>query len=309
MSHKRVAGAIGKEHCLSQSRPVAPALTGYDAKAVSAALYGAELWGFYYVNDICRSEHKFLRDLVMLPRNIPLTPLMLDMGRRPIGDIAKLRPLLFWARIRWTPKLSKYAKALNEVIHLEAGHRIRWISNIRKTLIDLGFQGYWDKQEPPSKEALKRKYWEWKDNQEFSKSHVGRLTEEFYLHKQIRRLEPYLDIIQVLSDRTLYIYFRFGTLPVRAVTAKWHPPKQTPEDCPCCRALLECVAHVLFVCPAYNVPRSKWLKPICRELGTHDHRVALRIFRSDPRTLFVCGVAKFLSHAWLIRRQALPGVA
>lgn len=159
---------------------------------------------------------------------------------------------------------------------------------------------------PPihNRRQIKSLYRYWVNLKAYTDGTQGRLTEMFRDFKISRSLESYLDIIKVPADRKLYIQFRHGSLPVNAFTNSWSANRTRQKGCPCCPCLHKSIGHLLFAWTAYAKPRSKWLTPVCRQLGTRDFREALRILKSDARPLFVCATANFLGHSWAIRRRS-----
>ena len=65
------AGVIQKFANNKTVRPVSPAITIWKAQAISAATYGAELWGHCDTGPLTIIENKFLRSFLKLPQSTP----------------------------------------------------------------------------------------------------------------------------------------------------------------------------------------------------------------------------------------------
>lgn len=165
LNHKRVVDAIGRDQRLTSIRLVAPSLVVYKGKAVRSRIYGVELWGFEKTNEIVRSKSKFFRDLVSVPTNTPLKPIVSDMGRHTFSEVDILCPILYWIRLRRTPELHSYATVLSELITLDNNKGVKWLKDLKELLTKLGLAKAWAKQVTPTKRELKKNYWNWVNHQ------------------------------------------------------------------------------------------------------------------------------------------------
>ena len=89
------AGAITRLLSKSPIVPLSPVIELYRAKAQSAVLYGAEIWGYINFNTIAVKENQFFRILCGLPRHCPLIPLFYDLAFKQSRHLAPLKPLIY----------------------------------------------------------------------------------------------------------------------------------------------------------------------------------------------------------------------
>ena len=83
-----------------------------------------------------------------------MIPLYLDVALKRIGNIAVLRPLLYWL-----PDLKHYSDGLAEVMQLDKDNKIMWLYHVKNWLTLLGLSNWWsDPHGIPigAKESLKR---------------------------------------------------------------------------------------------------------------------------------------------------------
>lgn len=308
LNHKRITGTLLKEQRASSMKPIGTVLEIYAARGVSSALYGAELWGALNMSQLTLSENNFFRNLMSLQASAPTIPLQLDLGCRTIEDQARLRPLLLWARIWRVKALTSYAEGLREILDSSSWAKVRWLRDIKALLLNLGLGESWEQRSAPPKSTLKKMYWSWITEKRNTKTNLCRATRSFLLIKDAPSREIYLDIISIPWDRALFFKFRTGSLPIREFTSRWKPPYQTVSSCPFCPTRPESIGHMFFECPAYKLPRRKWIKPVCLILGARRCADALRILQTDTCVLIVSAVAKFLGWTWRIRSKWLKQI-
>lgn len=270
LKQEQLAGALLKEHRTSYTRPIAPVLKVYNHKICPAILYGAELWACGNLSSLTAVQNKFMRKLTGLPQSTPLLPLFLDLGCNFIEEVAKYRMVAFWRRLWTTPELSLFANAALEIRTKDHKAVIKWFSAVKGVLMDMGMSSLWDAPDKvvfPSKKQYKAAYWaSIKEKRLSLLVNLNNLSSEFFLHKDEFRLEAYWDCIACPPDRKLFHQFRVGSIPLRAFSSRWNRENDDKyvfcEDCP------ETTAHMLFVCPAYSLPRKRWIKPVCLLFGT-----------------------------------------
>lgn len=252
LKHRQLSGALRLEHNRSFTKPIRPVLQVYDAKVVSSALYGVELWGLENLSKLSVSENKFLQGITNLPQSTPLCPLFYDLERKPLLETAKLRIVLYWLRLWTTPELTPYAEGFMDIIKADTFHKISWLRGVKDILAKIGMSMIWDDPTTarfPTKKVLKEKYWEMVTFNALRASDSSSLVGTVLEFKLIPSFEPYWDTVTKPLDRKLYFQLRAGTLPLRAFTSRWN--KSCDSKCPSCLAHTESVVHMLFACPAY----------------------------------------------------------
>lgn len=242
----------------------------YRAQARGATLYGAELWGHSSVSTLVVTENRFLRQVMGLPASTPLISLRLDLGITPIEDEIALKPLTFWRRLWATPELAPYQADTNELLSYPGlVKRVPWFAHVKHECEKLGQPFMWstpgDTCPSVPRALVPKTYCALKLGALQANHKLGSLTTQFLRVKDNYKLEIFLDDILPQAARKLYVQFRHGTLPVRAVTNKWAGQKE--EGCPVCITQEETEMHVLFFCPGYQNARRYWLVQLCRNLG------------------------------------------
>lgn len=158
---------------------------------------------------------------------------------------------------------------LNSHHKSDAFHKIGWLRGVRNSLIGLAMRMLWEnplEASFPSENILKEKYWEWAAFNAWSNSDSSSMVGIFLETKLTPRLESYWDNITRPRDRKLYFQLRAGSLPLKSLMSRWTPTSD--NICPACGSHSETVAHLLFACPAYALPRRVWLAPVCNLLCT-----------------------------------------
>lgn len=206
LRHTQLAGALLKEHRLSQTKPVGPAITIYSGKIRTSILYSAEIWGFENLTPLVIAQNKFMRSLTVLPQSTPLKPLFLDLGCTALEEIARFRPIAYWRRLWTTPELLPYANALKYIREIDLACKIKWLQKIKSTLADMGLSHLWE--DPAgnlfhSKNDYKVAYWNMVNLKSMSLVQNNSLTGIFLEHKYETKLEAYWDFITRPCDRKL----------------------------------------------------------------------------------------------------------
>ena len=129
---------------------------------------------------------------------------------------------------------------------------------------------------------------------------LGSQTISFFTFKDSPAFEPFLDFIKSNYHRSLFLRFRYGTLPIGMNIVKWRNEEGMELTCPVCLHHQESEEHFLFFCPHYFRPRKKWTIPMCHLLSIQDRRVVLRLCKTSSLEPIVIAVSQFIGAAWRI---------
>ncbi|KAJ1209077.1 hypothetical protein NDU88_004456 [Pleurodeles waltl] len=116
--------------------------------------------------------------------------------------------------------------------------------------------------------------------------------------------EEWIDTIQPRRAKVLFMKFRYGILQVKAFTFKWGLLNGSNHEATCELCNMETpetTDHVLLNCIAYDKPRRKWIRPICRNAGIRNYNEAARFLRSSSIPYVVLGLSRFLIAISFIR--------
>lgn len=117
-----------------------------------------------------------------------------------------------------------YRASLNELLTLDSEVSFLWLRHIRSLLIDLGLKQYWENSTlltVDSKCEIRTLFWNFTESLVNSSSSHGRLTNLFLDFKITPKFEVFLDEIEPLLAKGLYLKFRYGVLQTNDFVAKW----------------------------------------------------------------------------------------
>ncbi|KAJ1139849.1 hypothetical protein NDU88_006212 [Pleurodeles waltl] len=113
---KEAAGAILKFKHKAGGQSISIIMEIYVRKAVAAALYGAELWGYMNTRVMQVAENNFQQPYWGWGRETPRKALFEELNLMLISDLAALRPILYWVRLVRNPRVAIYLETSKEVI-------------------------------------------------------------------------------------------------------------------------------------------------------------------------------------------------
>lgn len=309
MKLAQVSGGILRVSTGCSYKTIGPPVEIFRSQARGGALYGAELWGHLKATPLALTENSFIRRLINLPQSTPLFPLRFDLGLAPISDIIANRPLFYWRRLWSTPELISFREELRDLLTILGVGKIPWLWYVRQLCYALGRPDIWLSPEQTcpliSKNNLKQVLKDYRLAGLIQTSAIGSLTSRFLEAKVNYHLEHFMDQIQPLLAKKLYVQFRHGVLPVRDFTNKWLGAGLPPQGCPGCAASVESDLHVLLFCPFYSHARAKWIIQLCKNLGFREYREVYRILKYDTSPLIVFATSRYLHSMWCLRSDRL----
>lgn len=144
-------------------------------------------------------ENSFMRSVLMLTWNAPLTPLWLDLCLKNMVHVAAFKPLACRFRVWTSNSPVPLRQSFTEVRMQDKMGRIPWFKYIKTWMNRLRVSEFWDNPEWVKKDTLaylKIRYWNYIYENWFCKNDAGILKERFLDFKNNRVFEPFLDRIE-----------------------------------------------------------------------------------------------------------------
>lgn len=116
----------------------------------TTVLYGAEVWGFRYVDEIEKCQSQLLKSIYCLARGTPGYMLRLEMGVVKLSFQVFKQMVEWWLKILAMPE-SRYPKICYDQLReqdLRSSNiqKFNWVSLLKRKLVQLGYFEVWDEQ-------------------------------------------------------------------------------------------------------------------------------------------------------------------
>lgn len=241
----------------------------FDAQVKPMLLYAAEVWGLCKL-DIVESAHLFAcKRLLCVSDKTPNSMVYGETGRYPLNVDATISCIRYWL------KLCKMANTRipNQAMHMLKntmtlnGTTTNWVSKVKVCLETYGFQDVWENQgtihETAFLKSLKQKLVD-----KFKEEWLVKLqsSDRFAMYNSFKLAfgaEDYLNELTIKRFRDTLIRFRLGLNELGI--NKRYQNADVNRCCPFCPNILEDEYHFLFVCPAYEEIRNKYIKDYLNE--------------------------------------------
>ena len=238
----------------------------FDVQIQPILLYGAEIWGASKCEEIEKIHLYMLKSFLNVPSRTPNLMIYGDTGRYPLYVQAILRCVKYWLRILGMDS-KRYPKKVYEMMIHTNNSNDCWAKRIKNILCDYYFEDVWREQRVPCENAFLKelkhrlvcRYAEcWS-----TALYTSRRYSFFRMFKYIHGFEQYLLDLDKPVFRNLYVQFRLGVSEI--CMHRYRYSETTTYLCPSCNESDEDEVHFLFLCPAYEDIRMKYLY-FCYEL-------------------------------------------
>lgn len=247
----------------------------FEATIVSTLLYGSEIWGLRYLENIERTNVDFLKRYFRWPRNTPDYLVRRESNRNHLGG------LVIGRMFRWLIKLMEMPDdripkiCYNRLRHLDEGSGNRsewnWASQTREILIAVGAEELWTRNSPQLVRQRRNdliEKWEnmqsAKDHQRIVESRYNVIYKDMIMGEDSSVLTLDLDMTRVLTQlrvagERVVIYTR----GIKYVISQ-------SEICTICNMMEEeNLHHVLLECPIYR-PMREEIKKVIDDNGNNE---------------------------------------
>lgn len=147
----------------------------------------------------------------------------------------------------------------------------------------------------------KCRHWNYIQENQLHKADTGVLIKRLWDFKSNQDFELFLDRIETLQARSIFLKFRCGILPVNKYRRRWRE-YQGPFSCPLCEASTELEEHFMFFCPSCTKLRKAWITRICRTRSIANPKDAIRILKIDNTEWLVFALSPyFMQGDWDVK--------
>ena len=178
-----------------------------------------------------------------------------------------------------------------------------WAMKLRDTLFDYGFHDVWMQQTVSEENAFLKEFKRrlmFRCNQNWYTTLLSSERYSLYrLYKYEYKMEQYLFDLDKTIFRDLYARFRFGVSELPVHRCRYTSDEPITPLCPSCNESYENEFHFLFLCPAYEDIRLKYLN-FCYGL---DMRESISACFSSHERDKIRSVASYILQAFKRRRS------
>jgi len=139
-----------------QDLPVSVVLDLFQKMVIPVLLYGCEIRGYESLNILDKLQNKFLKNVFHLGKSTMTNMILGETGLFPLSVLVKSRLVNFWAGLvqNETEKMSCRMYRILFDLHINNYFPSEWLTCVKETLIQSGFDCVWDRQSFSSKELF-----------------------------------------------------------------------------------------------------------------------------------------------------------
>jgi hypothetical protein len=252
--------------------PVYLGLELFDKLVLPILLYGSELWGYEYREEIEIVQRKYCKRLLCVASNTPNSIVLGELGRLPLYTMYIIRCVKFWFKLI-SSEIS-YTKACYNILKaLDDAGRVTWVSKIKNVLLTNGFGNVW----------LAQGVGDVKIFLSIFRQRICDISKQTWFEDIARNiaystykatLEPelYLSKVEWRRHRVALSRLRTGSNQLAVNRLKGRVPKNE-RLCKYCNNInsnhLEDEYHFVMVCPLYKEIRISYLVNIAQNVNMH----------------------------------------
>ena len=193
-----------------------------------------------------------------------------DTGRFPMYIQATIRSVKYWLRLLKMEN-RRYPRKVYQMMLGSSNYT--WAGKIRDVLFDYDLHYVWAEQSVQEeksflKELRDRMILRYKESW-YNKLHRSERCALYRIFKNEHDIESYLFDLDKSIFRDLYARFRFGVSELYTHRYRYMNNENNSNVCPSCNEADEDEYHFLFLCPAYEDIRMKYLE-FCFGLGVQE---------------------------------------
>ena len=115
----------------------------FDSMVKPIAMYGAEIWGYEYSEEIEKIQTKFCKRYVGLHQNTADNFVLGECGRLPLAVSYMVQPIKYWIKLTRMPNYRYPRQCYQMLRSLTEADKITWATYIKKLLFEYGFGYAW----------------------------------------------------------------------------------------------------------------------------------------------------------------------
>lgn len=254
----------------------------FNAIVKTTVLYGAEVWGCRYEDELEKCQSQYLKSVYCLPRGTPCYMLRLEMG------VVKLAFHIFKQMVEWWLKLLAmpqhrypricYNQLLEQDLRPSNVQKYNWVSLLKSKLVQLEFTEVWEAQSCEILKAKKlemyEKYYHVLVNQDWSRLEVssfGGILGDLKLKLNSYELgvffpSEYLLNNMAINKLRILAQIRLTGKIVRIYLNGLKYDWDQTELCTICALNKpETLQHFIVECPVYKPLRDKFLQQLLED--------------------------------------------
>lgn len=272
------------------------------------AIYGAEIWGYKYSEEIEKIQAKFCKRYVGLKQNSADIFALSECGRFPLAVFYIAQCIKYWVKLTQMPN-HRYPRQCYLMLRslTEAG-KTTWTTHIKTLLFEYGFGYAWIADNVGNSNAFIASFIQrikdislqnWR--QSINDSPKADHYKYFKTHLDV---EKYLFVDLSYICRKTLANFRCSCHTLRIETGRHSNIEREHRFCPFCLErnvyTVEDIFHFFMLCPLYADLRNMYFKRQWRQHTTvQKFYYIMRL--TDKENLF--SIAKFLVSAFELRKS------
>ena len=246
----------------------------FDKCVLPVLLYGSEIWAFENLSLCEKLQLKFLKIVLNIKQSTTTCMVLGEVGKFPVVVDATCRQLCFWYKLMLNhvsviPKLSVLMLRLHMKLYLNSKSKLPWLTNVHRTLNDLGLSYIWqdaaigncpytlEKFKCLVNQRLKDQFIQSWQHDVFNSS----ICVTYRVFKSVFQFEPYLINLSSFQARCL-LKFRVSCHKLPIQKLRYENILRENRNCTLCNLNeIGDEFHYLFLCqfPLFKENRSKFL--------------------------------------------------
>jgi hypothetical protein len=278
----------------------------FDAKIAPILLYGSELWGLNYMQEIERVHLYACKRFMSAPLRACNAVVYGDCERFPMFVLAAKRSIKYWLKVANMPSYRYVKKCYNMLLYYDSIGKSNWVTKVKSHLYENGFGIVWEQQNVGNHalflneytQRLKDQYIQkWNDSCETTSKLAS-----YNMYKNTFEYEKYLDVLDIRKFRYTFAAFRSSCHLLMIEAGRHIGIEQDERTCYNCQNTIETEYHFLLECPVYYSLRDQYIP---RKFYNPPSRNKFCILMASRKDSLIKALAMYIYYGMQVRKQKL----
>jgi len=279
------------------------------------ALYGSEIWGHDYCENIEAVQYTFCRRLLALSSNVNKVALLGETGRLPLAVHYHYRCVKYWLKLLQLPS-HRYPSACYKMLYnLDRNGRYTWATSVRTMLCQFGFEHVWT-QQGVGNESVFLNVFKLRVSDYYRADWLSRIRDSSKLaiyssFKCELVCEKYVNVLTVRKYLEAFSRLRCSNHPLAIETGRYLGTLLEDRTCILCLKqkiiVLEDEYHFLLCCDSYKDIRDRYITKYLSENGNLYQSFISIMSTGDASVVY--DVSCYAYHAFKQRKLLLDTVS
>jgi hypothetical protein len=275
-------------------------LSLFDCYVGSIFNYGSEVWGASKGINIEKVHMDFCKRLLGVKRTTNNVMMYVELGRYPMRVSRVFNMIKYWSKLLTTNNC--ILKACYDTLYdlCEFNNQRNWVNDVKRQLIELGFQDVWSNQyiDKSVLQIIKQRILDQELQSIMGKMAASSKCSLYQYLFESSTLQYYLRKPIPAFYQKLIAKFRLSSHSLAIETGRYNGTNTINRTCFHCKSEIEDEFHFILKCPLYVKYRQQFIKPYFYKKPSVFKLVQLFTSENIKTT---CNLGKYLHNASVLR--------